>query len=232
MDPGPSRRRLMEAGETIDAAFSLYRHNAALFAGVLAVVLIPQAILDVIAPALTALSVITNTAGLGALVVAVSARHTGHEITIGEAYSALVTSRFMTLVATYVVYVVVVTLGLVLAIVPGIYFMVRFAFFAPAVVLEQRGIGGALSRSSDLVRGHWGRVFGVGLLVFILSVVVEGLLSAVFGVSHSPRAANALAVIAGLLVQPVAVSALVLLYYDLRLRKEGPIGTPSMAGVP
>jgi uncharacterized membrane protein len=231
MDAGIPRHRPMEISEIIPAAFRLYWRNAWLFISVLAVALVPQAILDVISPTLSAVSLITNACGLGALIVAISARYSGHNITIAGAYSALVITTLLTLLVTYLAYVVMTALGLVLLVVPGIYLMVRFAFFAPAVVLERRSVTGALSRSSDLVRGHWWHVCAVGILAALTVGVAQGALGLLLRFALPYRYSFAVGTLAGLLVLPIGVGALVLLYYDLRLRTEGPIRTPSMAGV-
>lgn len=232
MDAGISRHRPMEVSEIIRAAFRLYWRNAWLFISVLAVALVPQAILNAVSPALAAISPITNACALGALTVAVSARYSGHDITIRGAYSALVITTFLTLFVSYVAYVVIVSLGLALLVVPGIYLMVRFAFFVPAVVLERRNLTGAFSRSSDLVRGHWWHVCAVGVLAAVTVAISQGAAGLALRYLLPDRLSFALGTLAGLLVLPIGVGSLVLLYYDLRLRTEGPIRTPSMAGVP
>jgi hypothetical protein len=111
---------------------------------------------------------------------------------------------------------------------------VSCAVALPAVVLEHAGPLAALRRSCQLVRGSWWRVFGIGLLTAIIMSLVSGLLRAPFGVLalaltrnavHAPAAAvivsTAGRVLADTLTTTVAGSVLVLLYVDLRMRREG-----------
>lgn len=223
MDTDFPQRRPMSAGQIIDAAFRLYQENAGLFIGTLAVLLVPQAILDLISRPLSAVSILTSTYSLGALILAIGARDQGRPITIGEAYSSLGFGTFVMLLVTNIVAAIIIAISLVLLIIPGIYVLVRLAFIDPVVVLERTGIGEALSRSWGLVRGSWWRAFGIGLLVFILTGLVEGVVGGILSFSFDPRLGNAIGVIVGIIVQPFAVSALVLLYYDLRIRKEGAV---------
>jgi hypothetical protein len=96
----------------------------------------------------------------------------------------------------------------------------------PAVVLERKGIGESFGRSSELVRGSWWRVFGIGLLVFVLFAIAGGVLTTVLSVAVSERVSVVVSALVNVLVEPFALGSLVLLYYDLRLRKEGTIGEP------
>jgi hypothetical protein len=220
----------MDVGEILNAAFNLYRDNAGLFLGTLAVLLIPQAILDFISPFFSGLSFFTSTFSLAALILVISARYLGQPITIGGAYSAVGVGTWVILLVTNFLAAIMIGIGLILIIIPGIFLLVKFAFIDPVIMLERKGITEAFSRSWDLVRGSWWRVFGIGILVFILTVIAEGLLTAVLGAALTQRGASVVGVLVGLVVQPFTMSALVLLYYDLRLRKEGAIGSAAASG--
>jgi hypothetical protein len=224
VDVGLSERYPMTAGEIVDAAWRLYRENAALFLGILAILLVPQAILNAVLPPLSPLSIFTSTYSLGALILAIEARDSGRDITVREAYSSLGVHAFVVLLLTSVVIAIIVFIGFVLFVIPGIYLLIRFAFVDPVVVLERKGVGEALVRSWTLVQGAWWRVFGIGLLVFVLLGLASGALSAALGSILPPRAAGAIGILISIVVQPIAVSVLVLLYYDVRLRREGWLG--------
>lgn len=60
-----------------------------------------------------------------------------------------------------------VALGLVLFIVPGILLIVRYALLDPAVVLEGAGATKARSRSTELTIGVRWQIFWAGLLFFV-----------------------------------------------------------------
>jgi hypothetical protein len=110
--------------------------------------------------------------------------------------------------------------------------MVKLALAAYAVVLEDRRAVASLRRSWDLTRGHFWRVFGtlivVGLFVLIINLIVilpvYLLLSAAqAGVPEtvSNIVMAAVASLVELVTVPLQIIATVLLYYDLRIRKEG-----------
>jgi membrane-anchored glycerophosphoryl diester phosphodiesterase (GDPDase) len=108
-----------------------------------------------------------------------------------------------------------------------VFVYTRWLFAAPTVILEQLGPVAALRRSWRLVRGSTGRVFGitllVGLITGILSGAVGALLSVVtqFGDDNVHLVLNQLAtLIVSVLIQPISFIVVVLLYYDLRIRRE------------
>ncbi|HEX4754403.1 MAG TPA: glycerophosphoryl diester phosphodiesterase membrane domain-containing protein [Candidatus Dormibacteraeota bacterium] len=121
---------------------------------------------------------------------------------------------------------------LLLAIIPAalfavIVFYTRWLFAAPIVILERLGPVAALRRSWRLVRGSTGRVLGITLLVVlitgILSTVVSALLSVAtqFGDDNLRLILNQLAtLLADVLILPISLIVIVLLYYDLRIRRE------------
>jgi hypothetical protein len=136
----------------------------------------------------------------------------------------------------------IIMLGLFLCVVPGILFALMYAVIAQVVMLEGRSGGEALSRSGELTKGYRGRLFGllfvVGLLTGLLNAGVVLGLAAVF-----PPGGGILVEGGNMVVQPVnyvnylinhVVGFLVqvlmqtyqyicitLVYFDLRVRKEG-----------
>ncbi|MET1073121.1 MAG: hypothetical protein ABWY11_10795 [Umezawaea sp.] len=64
---------------------------------------------------------------------------------------------------------VVVPVGLVAGVVPGVLAWVAFAVSAQALVLERLTVRQALTRSRDLVRGEWSRTFGILALTWRFS---------------------------------------------------------------
>ncbi len=98
----------------------------------------------------------------------------------------------------------------------------RYVNITAAVMLEQRGISGAIRRSTELVRGHVWRTAGVVLIMGVLYMVAFLTSWAVF--LMIVRDVNLSANVAGVLVlalYPFLGAMLMLLYYDLRIRREG-----------
>ena len=84
------------------------------------------------------------------------------------------------------------------------------------------------------MRGSWWRVFGIGLLTAIIMSLVSGLLRAPFGVLAGTLTYNAVQppaaavivstagrVLADTITTTLAAGVVVLLYVDLRMRREG-----------
>lgn len=83
---------------------------------------------------------------------------------------------------------ILVGIGFILLVVPGVYAALKFFLVLPAAVLDGEGPLQALSESWDRTAGHLGLIFGFQVVVFLLPLVV--LLAAVFGLaSGSPTAA-------------------------------------------
>jgi hypothetical protein len=125
--------------------------------------------------------------------------------------------------------VVTLTPAFLACLVPGIYLYVAWSVAAPALLLEDRRGWAALKRSRELVRGRFWPTVGVLLLVTILSGIVQaiflGVLSGLVSVTGN-EVAQALADAVGqtassALTTPLSASVLTVLYFDLRVRKEG-----------
>lgn len=111
----------------------------------------------------------------------------------------------------------------------------RWSFMWEAVVLEDVGVMRSLSRSWGLVKGSWWRVLGIFLLGGLFQGIVAGIPAGIIGLMValainfvSPGAQLAIAILGGLvgsvfgiLAAPLMPTVSLLLYYDLRIRKEG-----------
>ena len=130
-------------------------------------------------------------------------------------------------------------LGAIAGIVLTIWFTTMFRMAAPAVVLERQGPARALARSWRLVRGSFWRVLGITVLAGLIVVVTAGVLQIPFslvaamaggGSSMLPGTGGNVAgilisavggVVAGAVTRPISAGVAVLLYVDLRMRREG-----------
>ena len=126
------------------------------------------------------------------------------------------------------VYAVLALLGLV-ALVLTIWFSTMLSLVTPVVVLENESPGRALARSWRLVTRSFWRVFGITLLAGIIVAIAGGILQLPFtflgAVSGSGIVATVVLVIgaiaAGTVTRPITAGVTVLLYVDMRMRKEG-----------
>jgi hypothetical protein len=109
--------------------------------------------------------------------------------------------------------------GLILFIIPGIYIGVRLAVSIEALVVEGRRGTQAMGRSWELVGGHWWHAFGTLLVAGLLTGVVNAVITTPF--SNTSWLVQAVAAaVATVITLPYGVLVGVLLYLDLRARKE------------
>lgn len=119
--------------------------------------------------------------------------------------------------------------ALLLCILPGVYLWIAWTVAAPVLLLEDVRGWKAMKRSRQLVKGRFWSTFAVVLLVAILTGIVQavfvGILAGVVSVSGNEVAvaiADAIGQTAsGVLTTPLSAAVLTVLYFDLRVRKEG-----------
>lgn len=111
--------------------------------------------------------------------------------------------------------------GLILFIIPGIIFGVMFAVSIPALVVENKRGTEAMSRSWNLVKGHFWHALGVIFVAGILTGIVAGIIRAIgFAISDNWFVDWIFQAIAQIIVAPFSALVGVLLYLDLRARTE------------
>jgi len=162
----------------------------------------------------------------GGLARAVARFHLGEQPTVGD-----IAEGGLPLIGPVVwvifLYTLVVLGGLIALIIPGIFFAIRFSFGVPGVVLDKLRGTEALRRSWRLTEGNFWRVLGIGLVAGLLTgvaaaviAVPAALIADQMGVSGWFVRAIGLS-IATVLTMPFSQMVNVLLYFDLRVRKEG-----------
>ncbi|MEA2194276.1 MAG: hypothetical protein QOG42_710 [Solirubrobacteraceae bacterium] len=121
-------------------------------------------------------------------------------------------------------------LGTLLLILPGVWLYVAWAIAMPVLLVEGARGRAALGRSFGLVKGRWWRTFGTIAVGFILASIVSTLVQGVFLVGILVGADNdavvlvlsAIAGVVGLAITtPFQAALLTVIYFDLRVRKEG-----------
>ena len=79
---------------------------------------------------------------------------------------------------------IIVLLGFVALVVPGIIFAIMLCLALPSLLLEDTGVIDSLGRSRELVSHRWGKTFAtflvLGLIIVVISSVL-GLIAAIFG---------------------------------------------------
>ena len=134
------------------------------------------------------------------------------------------------LVLVAIVAGILIVIGFVLIIVPGLILLTIWAVAVPVVVIEKPPGLGALGRSRELVRGNGWQVFGVILILYFLVLIVSVALQAA-GNSAGTGVGIVVAVVVGVLTAPLPALAQSVLYFELlAARGEArPAGPPSAA---
>jgi hypothetical protein len=124
-----------------------------------------------------------------------------------------------------------VALATIALVVPGIWLFVMYSVAVPALLLERIGAWSALRRSFRLVRGRWWPTAGALLVGYLLIGIIGALVTGVIMVVPSLVAEDntlvgALGSVVGgtvgsVLTTPYSAAVVTLLYFDLRVRKEG-----------
>ena len=241
--------RPRSGAELIDAAFRLYRQHFVGFITVSAITYLPMFILGVaMGRMLVDMTNNMEPGDLGALApllpysivaygwyaiveaslcIAASDRYHGREIEPGRIIREAL-SRAGTLIAAkmwtgFIISLVTVFLFF-LFFVPTFYFLARYFAIPQTILFERLGVGRGLDRTRQLAKGEKWKVLRVLGLVWLLFIVV------VFGFSlvMQPEPGENPAVLAQLassvvwiLTYPLIPITGTLLYYDVRIRREG-----------
>jgi len=125
---------------------------------------------------------------------------------------------------------ILVLVGLVLCILPGIYLYACFVIAVPILLTENLRGRKALGRARALVRGRWWKVFVVVLLGTLLTSILSGGLTAlgesVIASGHDVNTVSGFVAsfvtqtIANTLTIPFTAAFVTVIYFDLRVRKE------------
>jgi len=147
----------------------------------------------------------------------------GRPIGLGEAVSFAVRKMVWVWVLGLVVGIIV-GLGLIALVVPGIILAIMFSMALPSLLIENTGILGSMSRSRELVGHRWGKTFAtflvLGIIVVVIAIVLS-LVAAAFG-SASTLVSDVLSAF----YQPILPVASVVYFYSNRARI-----TPTQAGM-
>ena len=119
--------------------------------------------------------------------------------------------------------------AVLLCVLPAVYLWVAWAVAAPVLLLEDLRGRKAMKRSRWLVKGRFWPTFAVlvliAMLTFIVQMVFSSILAGVLGVGGNEVAlavAEAIGQTASaVLTTPLSAAVLTVLYFDLRVRKEG-----------
>ncbi len=245
--------RPLSTGELLDRTFSLYRSHFGLFIGIFAlpymvvmafqlvglvfqssVPRFPNLLLTFawsVGAGILALAV--SAVSQAATVVAVSNLLLDRPASVTESFLA-VKNQILGVIGVSLVVSLGAGFGLVALVVPGVLLWIMWSLAVPVKVLENKSVFDSMSRSMELTKGDWGRIFVIGLLILVLKFGISSLLQwpvllaagfSLRGGIHqiTPAWQVALLVsafVATSLVGGLATIAFSVVYYDERVRKE------------
>jgi hypothetical protein len=237
--------RPLSIGEVIDASFQVYRRHFSALATIVLVCNGLPALLQIygrtgpgihlmLTLVYMVLVVVLSLVATGATVFVVSESYLGRSITAREALTRALPFVVPLIIVSLLVGLVA-FVGFLLIVVPGLIAVCGLAVTVPALVVESLAPTDAMGRSWALTRGYRLRMFGLFVLIFLLILIpyiaimgAAGVAAAVFGATGAKGVSTTiillgtvLAAIVQLLLSPLYQAALVIAYYDLRVRKEG-----------
>jgi hypothetical protein len=248
----PSGAQPLTVGEILSAAFDLYRRQAAALWTIVAVVVIPAQALIVILERLilsggrtfavngtiyttdstgllaiviiviTFLSVIVTIGALSkALLDAYTGRPSGWRHSLQFAADRVGPLSWLSLISG-----VLLLIGYILLVIPGIFLTVAWIVAVPVLMFEGASPVASLRRSYDLVQGRWWATFGALILAIIALIGISIVLGALLGGVSTNHVSLILVIggisriIAALVTYPIVAAVSAVIYIDLRVRKE------------
>jgi len=122
---------------------------------------------------------------------------------------------------------ILIMVGTLLLVVPGIILAIMFSLVVPAIVIEEKNVFESLDRSRRLVSNRWSDVFVIFLIVGIIVFAVSGTLSLgnfiIFRFGTLPLAITTILVS---LISPIVPLTSTSLYYSMLARESGSMPPP------
>jgi hypothetical protein len=232
-------------GEILGAAFRLYRRHWQRLLAIAAVVVVPLTVLQYVLGhwvriqgevtrnqvastsfwASATASLLAALIGLllyqvltGAITRAIAAEVAGEDPDVEQSYRFGFVRLGSILLVSVLVGLATVA-GLIVFIIPGIYIGVRLAVSIQALVVEGKRGTEAMGRSWALVGGHWWHAFATLLVAALLTGLVNAVITAPFSAT-AWFVQGVAAAVATVVTLPYGALVGVLLYLDLRARKE------------
>lgn len=234
-------------GEILSAAFNIYKANASKLMLIVAVVVVPLSFISALFSGvvfagtkhtgITGREFVDRSFGLfvaGALVTAVvtviiwavlqaAILRAAAQATIGDPVDPEESYRFGfkrlgSVILVSLLVGLAVAGGFILLFIPGLIFLVLLSVSVPVLIVENRRGTAAMSRSWNLVRGHFWHAFGVLFIAGLITGFVAGIFNALGANSWVMR--WIFDSIGTTLTAPYSALVSVLLYLDLRARSE------------
>ena len=123
-----------------------------------------------------------------------------------------------------IIQAVVVTLGFMAMVIPGVYLALALSLAVETLIIERKGVIESMKRSFFLTRGKKLEIFFFTLVLTLVSIVVEKVLDFIFSVVDQSQMAVNVEIVNILFTQallaPLAACVFILIYFNSRIEKE------------
>lgn len=224
--------RPRSATEIIDASFQLLRRYYTQLVAVAVVALLPYIILMAVTGGSGAdwkrviliflAQILCAALAEAAVISAASDAYLGGSVDIHRSLVSTA-ARLPAVLLAGILRGLTVMIGFFFFIFPGIYVVLRTFSIMPVVLLEGKSASDALSRSWDLAKGEVWKIFVTMALAWAIFIVLYFLLLLLVGLlaAHIQRVVPLVLAILMSLVYPITGVVTTILYYDIRVRREG-----------
>lgn len=237
----------MATGLLLDRALQLYRTNFSLMFGITAVAYVPFHLLTLAVESILGFdpaswsglgttlyfvvsmllwSSVGYPLAAGAATYAISERYLGNEVTISAALRRSLSAFKQISLASFTA-TILLLVGFALLIVPGVLWTLSYSLIVPAILVENLTARRGLARSRELINGYRGKAAAIIVLSVTLQFVVGiglGMLADWLVPAEAGGKTLLSSVVESFVVvlfTPFFEIATILLYYDMRIRKEG-----------
>ncbi|MDA4134469.1 MAG: zinc-ribbon domain-containing protein [Thaumarchaeota archaeon] len=177
--------RPIQVGDVLSRGVNLIRKNPEL--------MIPQAIvlvlslatdaagastLSLIRIALSIVTIVVTIIVIGTYPSMVQAVLGGGKISVADSLGKAF-HRFWTLLFAGILVGLIVALGLVALVIPGVIFITWYAYFVPAIMLEDKGVLAGMGASKAFGRDKKWSTFSIGIVLAIVNLVAYAIQSAI-----------------------------------------------------
>lgn len=231
-------------GEILDQAIAVAKNHFGLLVGIAAILYLPLTLLTILVSYMVGAmtrsgeDMTVQTASMGGIVMmtilgltnalifvpwsqaaitrAVAAKYLNQPISIGEAIRSGA-KRILPLIVAWICTWLLLMVGFLLLIIPGLYLMIKFSLVNQVAILEKTsGPSETLKRSYKLTTDFAGKIIVLGFVLFLINLL--------FGGAANLLPGDLLPALVGALIQTVLVvlsaSVLVVLYFSARSHHE------------
>lgn len=230
--PSGSAAPRMGVGSVLNRSWATLMRDPVLFFGLSVLATLPALVVDWLSRGggeemaltflfVTLVSMVAAQIIQGAIAYGVYRTLRNEQASIGEAITRGM-SRIVPLVIAALLVGLCTGLGMVLLIVPGLILMCMWQVTIPACVVERLGATASMKRSADLTKGYRWTIFGLIILVGILTIGFEMVGGILIGLLGDGNGVGALiAAVARFIPGTFGSVMAATIYYTLREVKEG-----------